>query len=279
MPMDRRHFLAAALAATAVRPSFAADDYAGFRVGVQSYTFRKFSFTQAVGKIQKLGLKYVELFRGHVAADSTAEKLNAAKALLKDSGITPLAFGVERFTKNHDANKKLFEFGKNLGVSYFSADPDPDSFESLDKLCEEYKIGIAIHPHGPSGKGFHRWYKAEGILKAVKDHHALIGTCLDTGHLIRSAQLGEPLDPVQQIQVMGARNHGLHLKDHDNAKKEDVIFGDPKGKLDVPGVLKQLKKEKFAGYVSIEYEAKPDEPTKDVEECLAYLKKAAAALA
>ena len=32
----------------------------------------------------------------------------------------------------------------------FSADPDPDSFDSLDKLCDEYKIAIGIHPHGPS---------------------------------------------------------------------------------------------------------------------------------
>ena len=67
--------------------------------------------------------------------------------------MTPVGFGVSAFTKNHDANKKLFEFGKAIGVKYLSADPTPDSFDSLDKLCDEYKIAIAIHPHGPSGKG------------------------------------------------------------------------------------------------------------------------------
>jgi sugar phosphate isomerase/epimerase len=74
---------------------------------------------------------------------------------------------------------------------------------------------------------------------------------------------------------MGARNFGMHLKDHDNQKREDVVFGDPKGKLDVPGVLKALREVKFKGYISIEYEAKPDEPTADVKQCLAYLKDAA----
>jgi len=150
--------------------------------------------------------------------------------------VTPVGFGVSDFTKDQDKNKKLFDFGKAIGVKYLSANPTTDSFDSLDKLCDEYKIAIAIHPHGPAGGGkLHRWYSAEVILKAVKDHNPLIGTCLDTGHLIRAAQLGEKLDPVQQIKLMGPRNFGLHLKDHDNQRKTDVPYGDPTGVLDVPG--------------------------------------------
>jgi sugar phosphate isomerase/epimerase len=160
-----------------------------------------------------------------------------------------------------------------LGIQTFSADPNPDSFDSLDKLCDEYKISIAIHPHGPAGGGkLHRWYSAEIILKAVKDHHPLIGTCLDTGHLIRAEQLGVKLDPAQQVRAMGARNFGMHLKDHDNQKKTDVVFG--KGALDVPAVLKALKDVKFKGYISIEYEANPNDPSPDVKACLDVFKDA-----
>jgi inosose dehydratase len=135
---------------------------------------------------------------------------------------------------------------------------------------EEFKTPIAIHPHGPQGKGKHRWYSAQTIMAAVKDHHPLIGSCLDTGHLIRMAQLNEPLDPVEQIQIMGKRNFGLHLKDHDNVKKQDVVFGSASGKLDVLAVLKELKKQEFKGYLSIEYETNPEEPTADVEACVKY---------
>ncbi len=120
----------------------------------------------------------------------------------------------------------------------FSADPTPDSFDSLDKLCADYKIAIGIHPHGPAGgKNLHRWYSAEVIMEAVKKHHELIGACLDTGHLIRAAQLGKKLDPAEQVRVMGKRNFGMHLKDHDNKKGTDVVYG--KGVLDVPGVLRR----------------------------------------
>ena len=277
--LPRRAFLRTAAAAVAIpaftrfAPAADADPFGGFTVGVQSYSFRKFNLEQALKRTQELGLKSAEFYRGHIGTDSDAAKVTAAKKLCAEYGVTPIAFGVERFTKDHAANKKLFDFGASLGIKYFSADPDPDSFDSLDKLIPEYKIGIAIHSHGPSGKGKHRWYSAEVILAAVKDHNPLIGTCLDTGHLIRMAQLGDPLDPVQQIKVMGARNFGLHLKDHDNKRKTDVPYGDPTGTLDVAGVLKALRDVKFGGYISIEYEANADNPSPDMAKCVAYFKE------
>ena len=54
---------------------------------------------------------------------------------------------------------------------------------------------------------------------------------------------------------MGARNFGLHLKDHDNDKRTDVVFG--KGSLDVVSVLRALREVKFTGYIALEYEANP----------------------
>ncbi len=280
MKTTRRDFLrtgAAAVAACAM-PGLAiarADDFNGFKVGCQSYTFRNFKLEQAVKKIADAGLSYAEFYNGHVPLNSTPEQIKAVLSLCKDNGVTPIAFGVESFTNAHDANKKKFEFASALGVKSLSADPNPDAFDSLDKLCEEYKIAIAIHPHGPSGKGRHRWWSAETIMKAVKDHHALIGTCLDTGHLIRMAQLGEMLDPAQQIRAMGARNFGMHLKDHDNKRKTDVIFGKDGGVLNMEEVLKALKEVKFTGSLSIEYEAKANEPSEDVKACVGVVKEAA----
>lgn len=278
-PPDRRSFLAAGattLAAAAVGRADP-DPFGGLKVGVQSYSFRNFDLENALKRTKELGLGYAEFYRGHVPTGSPPDTLAGTKKLCGEYGVTPLAFGVEQFTKGHDANKKLFDFAAALGVKYLSADPAPDSFDSLDELVDEYKIAIAIHPHGPSGGNKkHRWYSAEVILAAVKDHHPLIGTCLDTGHLIRMGQkpFNQPLDPVQQIKLMGGRNFGLHLKDHDNARKTDVPYGDKAGSLDVPGVLLALKAVKFAGYVSLEYEANPADPSPDMKKCVAYLKEA-----
>ncbi|HZT80024.1 MAG TPA: sugar phosphate isomerase/epimerase [Gemmataceae bacterium] len=284
--LDRRRFLqtsAAALGLAAsggLHPSLACaedkkdDPFGGFTLGVQSYTFRNFDLEPALKRTRDLGLHHVEFFQKHAPLDSSPAKIKAIRKLCKEYDVTPVAYGVQGFTKDHDANKKVFEFAKQLGVKSLSADPTPDSFDSLDKLCAEYKIAIAIHPHGPIGKGQrHRWWSAETILKAVKDHHPLIGSCLDTGHLIRMAQLGVLLDPAKEVLVMGKRNFGLHLKDHNNKKHTDVVYGKDGGVLDVPAVLKALRQVGFQGSISIEYEANPQEPTADVRQCVAIFKE------
>ncbi|MSR29889.1 MAG: sugar phosphate isomerase/epimerase [Gemmataceae bacterium] len=246
----------------------------GFSLGIQSYTYRNFDLEPALKRIQEIGFTQAEFYQKHIPLNSTAEQLKALKKLCADYNVRPMAFGVQRFTKDADANKKTFEFGSALGIKAFSADPDPDSFNNLDKLCEEFKIAIAIHPHGPAGKGaLHRWYCAEVIMSVVKDHHPLIGSCLDTGHLIRADQVGKKLDPAAEVKAMGKRNFGMHLKDHDNAKHTDVVFG--KGPLKVAEVLKALKEVGFKGMISIEYEANPQDPSKDLKACVEIYNKAA----
>ncbi|MDB5313816.1 MAG: sugar phosphate isomerase/epimerase [Gemmataceae bacterium] len=283
--LSRRSFLkTSALAVgggvltTRSAPAVEADLGGGISLGVQSYTFRNFDLEPALKRIQELGLKKAEFYSKHIPPGSSPDQLKEILKLCKDYDVTPVGFGVHGFGKDHDANKKVFEFGKAVGLKYLSADPSPDSFDSLDKLCEEYQIAIAIHPHGPAGKGLHRWYSAEVILKAVKDHHKLIGSCLDTGHLIRAAQLGEKLDPADQVRQMGDRNFGMHLKDHDNKRKTDVVFGSPEGALDVAAVLKALGEVKFKGGICIEYEANPADPSPDMKECVAYTRKVAKGL-
>ena len=281
-PISRRSFLQASgvaaaglLAPNALRAADEGDLGHGISLGVQSYTFRKFPLEAALKRIQELGIKNAEFYNDHLPSNSTPEKLKGLLALCKEYDVAPVGFGVSGFSKNHDANKKLFDFGKECGIKYLSAAPSADAFDSLDKLVEEYKIAIAIHPHGPSGKGRDPWWSAEIIMKAVKDHHKLIGACLDTGHLIRMAQLGEKLDPAEQVRIMGDRNFGMHLKDHDNKVKEDVVFGDPKGVLDIAAVLKALHEVKFKGAISIEYEAHPEDPSPDMKKCVAYTRETA----
>jgi sugar phosphate isomerase/epimerase len=286
--LDRRRFLqagaATALGLAGLPALLRADDkgdnpFGGFTLGVQSFCFRNFATEQALKRTQDLGLHFIELYQKHAPATMTSDQVEALLKLCGDYQIKPVAYGVQQFTKDHDANQKLFEFGKQLGIRTFSANPDPDSFDSLDKLCDEYRISIGIHPHGPlkGGKELHRWYSAEVILKAVKDHHPLIGACLDTGHLIRAAQLGKKLDPAEQVRVMGARNFGMHLKDHDNKQDRDVVYG--QGPLDVGAVLKALRDVKFKGYISIEYEANPDDPSPDMAACVKVFKQAVKELA
>jgi sugar phosphate isomerase/epimerase len=301
--ISRRRFLKAGVAATVGLGGFASylradkakfdptdkaadkaknGSFGGFTLGVQSYCFRNFDTEPALKRTQDLGLHYIEFYQKHAPLKASADQIQALLKMCREYEITPVCYGVQEFSNDHDANKKVFDYAKVLGIKTISANPTKDSFDSLDKLCDEYKIAIAIHPHGPTSKTkLHQWYSAEVIMEAVKDHNELIGTCLDTGHLIRAAvpPFNKKLDPAEQIRIMGPRNFGIHLKDHDNKADTDVVFGKNGGVLDVPGVLKALKDVKFKGHISIEYEAHPEDPVPDMKACLEVFKEAVKTLA
>ena len=73
-----------------------------------------------------------------------------------------------------------------MGLGYLTVDPDPDSFDLLDKLVEEYDIPIGIHNHGPG----HKYALIDTIAKSIKDHSPKIGCCIDTGHFSRKTRCG-----------------------------------------------------------------------------------------
>ena len=66
--------------------------------------------------LAECGVHHVEFFNKHVPLNSTPEQINAVLKLCSDHGVTPVAYGVEGFTKDHEANKKKFDLGKALGI-------------------------------------------------------------------------------------------------------------------------------------------------------------------
>ena len=267
----RRSFLKAAASTAAVgsmalatrsRAAAPPDRFGGFDVGLQSYTLREYPIDQALKEINNMGLASVELFDAHFSHNSSPEEIEAMKEKTKALGITMRGHGVNPFTKDHEANRRWFEFAKAAGIKNISADPREDAFGSLDKLVEEYQIRIAIHNHGPGA----RYDKVTDVLNAIKGHHPLIGACADLGHYIRSGE-----DPVRVINLLEGRLYGIHLKDfaEQKSKTKGVILG--KGHLDVVGVFKALRKVNFPkdGCLALEYEENAKNPLADVQECLA----------
>ena len=266
---SRREFLqwtAAAAGVAVLSPvvGFAADPdpYGGFKMCIQSYSLRGFDGKTAMQHSQKLGLKYWESFRNHIAMDTAPEKVEAAKAMLKEHGLTLLAFGVEGFNDNEGAARKAFDFAKAMGVMSISADPQKNkaTFDLLDKLVAEYDIAIAIHNHGPKAS----YDKVTDVQTWVKDRHPKIGACVDTGHYLRSDE-----DPVEVIEKLGKRVFGVHLKDVKNLPgggKKFTILGE--GDLRLADCLKALKKLDYKYSLSLEYEESEKNPIADIELCL-----------
>ena len=242
--------------------------YGGFPMGLQSYSLRAFGVDGAMEKTAALGLHFIEFFRAHYPTVPDPKKIAEMNAKLKKHDLTVSCHGVQSFTKDHAENRKMFEFAKMAGIKNISANPTPDSFDSLDNLVDEFDIRIAIHNHGPDAL----YDQPVDAWKAVAGHDRRIGFCADLGHYIRSG-----IDPVDVVYLLGDRLYGVHLKDFAEQKKrtEGVVLG--KGHLDVVGVFQALKKIGFPadGALSLEYEENPNDPIGEIQECLAVAAEAA----
>jgi len=268
--LNRREILASGLAAAAAltiggRAAQArvvpAHDYGPFKMGLQSYSLRGYKTEEALAKTKELGVHYWESYSRHTNIDPA--KAAGYKSLASASGVEVIGFGVSAFSKDHDANRKIFEFGKAMGVGYLSADPTPDAFDSLDKLTEEYGIAIGIHPHGPGT----RWVKIDQIQAAIKDHSEKIGVCNDTGHFLRAGE-----DPIRAVEVFGKRTYGVHLKDVKGGKTFTILG---EGDLKLAELLQALAKINYSYCVALEYEENEKDPIADIAKCLAAAQKAA----
>jgi len=242
---------------------------AGLKLGLQIYSLRGFPVDVALDHTKNLGFDQVEFFSGMFPLDASDDDIKKMVAKVKGLGLSISAHGVNGFTKDAAANRRVFEFAKKAGIKNISAAPTPDSMDSLEELVKEYDIRIAIHNHGPSD----RFNKVVDLLRAVEGRDVRIGACADLGHYIRSGE-----KPVDVIRSLAGRLYGIHLKDFAEMKENTrgVLLG--QGHLNCEAVFDAMIQAKFPadGALSLEYEENPQDPTEDIRKCVATARAALA---
>jgi len=241
------------------------------KLGIQLYSLRNYSLDVALQHAKDLGFEQVEFYSGMFPLDSSDEKIAQVVGKVKALGLTISSHGVNGFSKDFAANRRVFEFAKKVGITIITAGPTPDSMDNLNDLVKEFDMRIAIHNHGPKD----RFNKVADLLKAVEGRDQRIGACADLGHYIRSGE-----KPVEVIRLLKGRLYGVHLKDFAEMtdKTKGVILG--QGHLQCAEVFDALVQAKFPsdGALSLEYEENPDNPIEDIRQCVAVAKKALATL-
>ena len=240
-------------------------------LGIQTYTFNRFTLFEAIDKAGELGLKCIEAYPGQrlspdqpdvkFSHDAPVSVLAQVKNKLDDAGIKLVNYGVVGLGKDEAANRKVFDFAKLMGIETIASEPEPGSFDLLDKLTAEYKINVAVHNHpAPS----HYW-DPKVVLEAIKGHSKRIGACADTGHWTRSG-----VKPIDALRMLEGRIISLHFKDLNEAdrKAHDVPWGT--GVCDVKGMLAELKRQGFSGVFSIEYEHNWENSMPEIAKCIEY---------
>lgn len=237
---------------------------ARIKLGVASYSFRKFQPKQVIEDLKQLRTPYLNVKDLHLPM-GTPDEIKHAAAAYRDAGVQLTAAGTIYMTKDDDADMRpKFEYCKLAGIPVIVAGPTLETLRRVEKFAREYDIKIAIHNHGPEDKQFPSPLDA---LKAVKDMDPRMGICMDVGHAARAGA-----DVVDAIRQCGPRLFDVHIKDLTDygSKESQVAVGE--GKMPVRAIFAELIKLNYKGCVDLEYEIHEEDPMPGMMESFAYMR-------
>lgn len=234
------------------------------RLGIASYTFRKFDQEHLIQFMKQLNTPYLNLKDTHLPM-TPADQVSKRAAEYRAAGMILTALGTIYFPKDDDDDiRQKFEYCKAAGVSLIVGAPTHKTLPRLEKFVKEYNIRVGIHNHGPEDK---EWPSPLTVLDAVKNMDRRLGCCIDVGHTMRTGT-----DVVAAIRKAGPRLFDIHMKDlaESNVKSSQVAVGD--GLMPVPQIFRALIEMRYPGQVDLEYEIHDDDPMPGVIKSFAYMR-------
>jgi len=240
-----------------------------FKLGLASYTLRKFKLDETLAMTKRVGLKYICFKSFHLALDSSDEQIREVLKKVKDAGLILYGGGVISMNKEADV-ERAFEYAKAAGMKVIVGAPAPKLLPLVDKKVKQYDIKVAIHNHGPGDKNYPT---PDQAYDKIKQYDKRIGFCHDIGHTQR---LG--IDPVVSTEKVADRLLDVHMKDVTGPTAKDHGCEIGRGVIDIPRFLRTLLKIRYAGIVSFEYEKDADDPLAGLAESVGYVKGALAAI-
>jgi sugar phosphate isomerase/epimerase len=248
--------LLALTALAAVTALFSAPALAGAaegpKLGLQTWTCRNLNFEQLVEFAVKHQVKYLECYSVHFDPLGPKEETLRKKALLEKNGLTMYSFGVAQTSLDKEANRKLFEFARLMGIKLIVVEPQSvEIWDNLEELVKEYDIRLAIHNHNLNSV-----YGNPFTVKAIlHGRDPRIGVCLDVGWVTAAG-----FDAAKVFAEYGDRVFDLHFKDKTTeltdgkAVPVDTLIG--QGKANYPGLFAAIKKSGWSGVLAVETDSK-----------------------
>jgi len=215
-------------------PAIRAQEKLGWRIGIEAYTFHKFTFFETIEKTAQLGVPYIGgLSFQKVSQDIpknfdpqlSDDELRQVRLKLEAAGLRLLTFYIQDIPNDEAGCRKIFEFGRKMGIETFMSEPKPQALDLIEKFCDEYGINVSLHNHDQ--KASPQYWNPEGVLKVCQGRSKRIGACGDLGYWMRSG-----IDPIQAARMLKDRLLTVQMHDLHAAGSEghDVPWGTGVGK-------------------------------------------------
>lgn len=245
-----------------------------FKLGMAGYTFNKFNLDETLKMLQRVDVHYLCIKDFHLPLQSTDAEIAAFHEKCRNHGVT--GYGVGPIYMGSEAEvSNAFDYAKRVGVKVLVGVPfflegktrvaSAELLKLVDKKVREYDIKYAIHNHGPDMPQL--FPTAESAMEMIRGMDKRVGLCLDIGHQLRDGR-----DPVQAMLNYADRVHDIHIKNVTAANKSGKGIEMPRGLVDIPAFVRALRKVKYSGVCSLEYEKDMSDPLLGVAESVGYFR-------
>jgi sugar phosphate isomerase/epimerase len=278
--VTRRAFVGAALSVGALSRVIGVADVdvtaaarakpAALKLGVASYSCRKFTLDQTLDMAKALGVTHMTFKDVHLPRTDPPETTRALRAKIEAAGITIMGGGTITLPNDPVQIRKDFEYAKNAGFPLIFISPEPEALDTIEQMAKEFDIKAAIHNHGPEDK---HWPRPQDAYDAIKSRDTHLGLCIDIGHTTRTGT-----DPVQACRQFRDRLYDMHVKDLAIKTDKDSQVEVGRGVLDFPALFRTLIDIGYQGQVGLEYEIKENDPLPGMIESIAYMRGVLAAV-
>lgn len=235
----------------------------GWKVGIQTYSFNKFTFFEAVDMTAALGLKYIEATswmrlapgrNDRICADMSDEAKELLRRKLSERRVECVSY-YQRIDgkKNPEEAERVIRFCKEMGwmlVTDPHRVPEGDgSMDFYEDLCKKYGVKLVLTNHPKAHKS--PYWNPDDVLEDCAGRSSWIGASVDFGHFMRDGNV--PLSIVNRYIADGRMFH-FHFRDVDalGSKGRDVAVGSGKGQI--REVMKSLYDNGVKPLVMLEYE-------------------------
>jgi inosose dehydratase len=233
------------------------------KLGVASYTLRKFSMEEALDMTKRCGINRITFKSMHLPLDSSKEDIQRAVGVCRTKGVELYGAGVI-YMKSKKEVDQAFEYAKTAEMEMIVGVPNHDLLEYVEQKVKQYDIKLAIHNHGP---GDLVYPSAESAYVRIKGMDARMGLCIDIGHTKRIHR-----DPEQDVKEFFDRVFDIHLKDVTKAEADGHTCIIGRGVIDFHPFLKAVVELDYKGTLALEYEAEGDDPLSGMAESIGYVK-------
>lgn len=217
-------------------PALRAQEKLGWRLGVEAYTFHKFTLFEAIEKTAQLGLPFMgglsfqkvsQAIPKNFEPGLTDDELRQIRLKLDAAGVRLLTYYIHDIPGDTAGCRKVFEFGRKIGIETFMSEPKPEALDVIEKFCDEYDLNVALHNHDQKASPVY-WHP-EGILKACQGRSKRLGACADLGYWMRAG-----IDPIQALNKLNDRLITVQMHDlHElSPQGHDVPWGTGVGKTE-----------------------------------------------